>query len=60
MNVSCHVFMHLQVRHASDLQSGAQLVCPSGAHGGQTAGQQWKMLLVSCFLKRLVAKLGAK
>lgn len=37
-----------QVWHPPDLQSCPQLVCASGAHGGQTAGLQREMLLVSC------------
>lgn len=48
--------MYSQVWHAPDLQSRPQLVCPSGTHGGQTPGQQWKMLLVSCFLRQGVTR----
>lgn len=36
-----------QVRHAPHLQSGAQLVCASGAHGGPVAEEQRSVLLVS-------------
>lgn len=45
-----------QVRHALDLQSGPQLVCPGGAHGGEAAGLQRKMLLVSSFLGQKIVK----
>lgn len=45
-SVKMCVFHCLQVWHAPDLQGCSQLVCSGGAHGGQAAGEQRKMLLV--------------
>lgn len=56
-HVLCNVLMRFQVWHSSDLQSRPQLVCSSGAHGGQTTGEQQQMLLVSCFRRQPMASL---